>query len=371
MTVQAMSWVIHGQSHSGEVARAAFGAAFGQPVATHTPAASVTTAGGAHGVVEAGALAVSQNGTPNMSVNVAAGSAIIRAGHTGNITGGAYALLNDATLNVSIAAADSTNPRIDYVIAQVRDSNYGEAAAAPRITVITGTPAASPSAPSLTSYPNVLVLASVAVAAAATTITNANITDLRTRAHALGGIWVGTSSQRPSGASLYEGKLAIDTTNDRLVIVDASNVEKRIAAYSATGRTLVRARRVATQSIPNNTSTDISWDTEDSDVDGLIATPGATFTIPSGLDGMWTINFRGGFASTIAGARAFVDCTVVAAATGVSGSWRANMYGDSSGNLSAGPIPLAAGDTFKFTAFQLSGGAVNLTGWMTAVRIGC
>lgn len=205
MTVQSMPWAIQGASHPAENARNVLGAMFGVPVAAHTAAASVTTAGGGHGVVGATDLAVSQNGTPNMSVNVAAGRAIVRSGGTSSLLAASYAFLNDATVNVSIAAADPTNPRRDLVIAQVRDTNYGEAANDARITVVTGTPAASPSDPALTSYPNCVVLARVAVAAAATTILTANITDLRTRATALGGRVACTSTTRPTGASLFNG----------------------------------------------------------------------------------------------------------------------------------------------------------------------
>lgn len=206
MTVQPMPWSIHGASHPAENARSATAAIFGVPVAAHTAAASVTTAGGGHGVTGSTDLAVSQNGTPNMSVNVAAGRALIRAGHTGNITSGCYSFLNDAEVNLTISAADATNPRYDLVIAQVRDTNYGEAANDARLTVVSGTPAASPADPSLTSYPNCLVLARVRVEAAVTSIVTAKITDLRTRAYAAGGtVVVASASALPTGASLYPG----------------------------------------------------------------------------------------------------------------------------------------------------------------------
>lgn len=209
MTVQALPWAIHGQSHSAEIARSAVAAIFGVPVAAHTTAASVTTAGGGHGVTGSTDLAVSQNGTPNMSVNVAAGRALIRAGHTGNITSGCYSFLNDATVNLVISAADATYARYDLVIAQVRDTNYGEAAADARITVVTGTPLSTPADPSLTSYPNCLVLARIQVDAGATSIVTAKITDLRTRAYAAGGTAiVARAADLPTGSSLYPGLVA-------------------------------------------------------------------------------------------------------------------------------------------------------------------
>ncbi len=177
----------------------------GVPASAHTAAVSAASAGGGHGVIGANDFAVSQNGTPNMSVNVAAGYAIVRSGGSQSVLVGAYALMNDATVNVSISASDPTNPRIDLVVLQVRDSNYGEAASDERLTVVTGTPAGSPVVPSLTSYPNCIVLAQVAVAAAVTTIVTANITDKRTFAYAIGGTARGPAATPPTGASLRSG----------------------------------------------------------------------------------------------------------------------------------------------------------------------
>ncbi len=124
-----------------------------------------------------GDLVVSANGTPNMSVNVAAGQCAIL--NTQNTTyGGLYSgALNDASVNLSIAAADPTNPRIDLVVAQVRDAAYSGANNDWILAVITGTPAASPSPPATPA--NAIVLAQVSVAANATSITSGNITDKR------------------------------------------------------------------------------------------------------------------------------------------------------------------------------------------------
>ena len=222
MTVQTTPWNIQGATHSSEVARNAVAAMFGVPVAAHTAAASVTTVGGGHGVIGNGDLAVTQNGTPNMSVNVAAGRAIVRSGGSSSLLAGSYATMNDATLNLAIAAADATNPRRDLVVMQVRDLNYGEAASDARLTVVTGTPAASPADPALTSYPNCVVLARVAVAAAATTITNANITDLRTWAYAQGGMGAGATAARPSGASLRTGQAFYDSTLGAVIVYNGT-----------------------------------------------------------------------------------------------------------------------------------------------------
>ena len=148
------------------------------------------------GVVGAGDLVVTQNGTPNLSVNVAAG-VVWCPGTLGGTAGmqtnlnaqtayglpagltaqGSYCAYNDATVNLAIAAADPTNPRIDIVCAAIQDAAYAGATNTPVLQVITGTPAPSPSAPAASA--SAVVVAQIAVAAGVTSIVTANITDKR------------------------------------------------------------------------------------------------------------------------------------------------------------------------------------------------
>lgn len=130
------------------------------------------------GVLTTAGLAITANGTPNMSVNVAAGEGIIFG--TEQAEQGAYHVYNDATVNKTIAASDPTNPRLDIVVAKVQDAEYSGATRAWSLAVVTGTPAASPADPSVPA--NSISLARVAVGAGVTTITSGNITDLRSRA---------------------------------------------------------------------------------------------------------------------------------------------------------------------------------------------
>lgn len=182
MAVRATPIFIQGNSHPAEETRLMLGGMLG--TVTGSFAGGVASSDPAHGVVRATDLAVTQNGTPNMTVNVGAGGAFIRGTQSANQ--GAYHLWNDATLSVAISAADATNPRRDLIIAQARDANYSGASSDARIIVVTGTPAASPVDPSLSSFPNALVLARVAVAAGDTSIVTAEITDLRPVANQLG-----------------------------------------------------------------------------------------------------------------------------------------------------------------------------------------
>lgn len=119
-----------------------------------------------------GPLAVTQNGTPNMSVNVAAGFAFIR-GTQSVPAQGAYLFFNDATVNLAIAASNPSNPRIDVVAASIQDAYYSGASNTALLQVITGTPGASPAVPALPA--NSIALAHIYVGASASSIVTANI----------------------------------------------------------------------------------------------------------------------------------------------------------------------------------------------------
>lgn len=182
MAMRSTPWIIDTNTHPAQDARLAMAAQLGCNItasfAGGVPASAGLVVDPGHGVCGAGDFKVAQNGTPNMSVLVAAGQAMIRG--TLSALQGVYTPTNDASVNMSIAAANATNPRRDLVIVQIRDNAFDAGGVNDaRLLVVTGTPAASPADPSLASYPNALVLARVAVAANATSITNANITDLR------------------------------------------------------------------------------------------------------------------------------------------------------------------------------------------------
>lgn len=180
MPVRTTPIFIQGNSHPAEETRLMLAGMLGS--VTGSFAGGVAASDPAHGVVRATDLAVTQNGTPNMTVNVAAGGCFIRGTQSANQ--GAYHLWNDGTLNVGLLGSDATNPRRDLIVAQVRDLNYSGALKDALITVVTGTPAASPSDPAVPA--NSLVLARIAVGAGVSSILTANITDLRPIANIAG-----------------------------------------------------------------------------------------------------------------------------------------------------------------------------------------
>jgi len=129
-------------------------------------------------------LKVTTAGT-GMNVTVAAGQALVR-GHY-------YYNTSSATLNLT--TSNATNPRIDAIVLHL-DPTLNSCV----LTVLTGTPAASPVAPTLTQTDSAvyeILLATVLVPAASSVVSSANITDARTF---LGQGWFSTPVQSKTAA---------------------------------------------------------------------------------------------------------------------------------------------------------------------------
>jgi hypothetical protein len=127
------------------------------------------------GIIKSDSLAVTQNTPAGLSVLVSSGWAAIVGTTQANM--GTYVGFNDATVTLSVNTADPTNPRIDLVCMTVNDAYYTGSLNNVILQVVAGTPAGSPVAPALPA--NSISLATVAVGAGATALTNANITDTR------------------------------------------------------------------------------------------------------------------------------------------------------------------------------------------------
>lgn len=145
---------------------------------------------------------VQQAGSPNMSVDVLNGFAMV-AGTEVNAQA-AYSCLSDTTKNVTIAASNPSNPRIDIIVLKVQDSFYSGATDSWSIVAVTGTAAGSPVAPAAPA--NSMIIANIAVGASVTSITNANITDTRPFYASVGGLVpVANQTERDALADLYDG----------------------------------------------------------------------------------------------------------------------------------------------------------------------
>lgn len=152
-------------------------------------------------------LKVQAKSVPTTSIDVLAGSAVVQG----------IGYVNTATVSFVIAANGSGNPRIDTVVLR---ADY--ALQTVRLAVLQGTPAASPSNPTLTQSANVLweiPLADIAVANGFATITNANITPRHEWANAASGVYLDNVLNN-SGGTLVDGDVVIwDATADRAVTV--------------------------------------------------------------------------------------------------------------------------------------------------------
>jgi len=247
-------------------------------------------------------LQVTQNTTPNMSVLVAAGDCFIAG--TENANQGTYHGVNDAAVNLVVTGADPSNPRLDLVVARIRDSFYSGAFNDFTLQVVTGIAAASPVAP--TAPANSITLARIQIPALATSIANANITDLRTKAGLWSGTTVCTSSTRP--ASPYTGQLIFETDTGKVQkwsgsawveLLDFTSADTRYVQPSSTSflKKLAyadlsggAASSLAITSIPNTGMRGLFVEFEVNSVatDGSAKTLRCQINGNTGVDGTWS-----------------------------------------------------------------------------------
>lgn len=117
-----------------------------------------------------------------MSVSVAAGFCCVPNSSSALQGGYIFGLLNAGTL--TIAAADPANQRDDLIVARVYDT--GTAASSCDVEVVTGTASPSPALPVVPA--NSIPLAFVQVPAGSSSVTSANVGDLRSFVVAPGGV---------------------------------------------------------------------------------------------------------------------------------------------------------------------------------------
>lgn len=169
MALDPVPWIVGGGAeHSPEVVRQSL----------------FDSTGGAEGISSVGALKVSAQSTPNGTVRVAPGGAILNNRYAGG-SGQSYSARNASQTSVSITATGSAGGRTDALILRILDPQYeGQPPADPnafQYTRLVAVPAPAGIARieqlNLT-YPAIL-LARITIPANTGTITNAMITDLR------------------------------------------------------------------------------------------------------------------------------------------------------------------------------------------------
>lgn len=284
-------------------------------------------------------LAVTESSPTAMSVKVDTGEVWIQ-GHHGEIT---------AAKTLPIAAAHATLARKDLVVARADfTDNVVE------LDVLTGTPHASPSEPTLTQNTAMweIDLALVDVPAADTAIGNAQITDRR-------------DFTAYNSASYSIAQVLVDVAAD-IAVVQAD------ADLAGPDRPRCNAFRAASKNVTSGTTYAIEFDTEDYDTDGFhsLVTNTERLTIPTGLGGAYSV--KGGTAYTGAGTTG--GCFIGFRVNGGASIWRNSIPHLASFSTFASfacDVTLAAGDYIECIMQQTSGGArADVTGYLQIARIG-
>lgn len=161
-----------------------------------------------------------------LSVTVATGFGIVQGSTAAN--SGAYSTTLDSVATLTCATADPVNPRIDSVCITVTD--LGTSGSGAVVQIVTGTAASAPVAPTLPA--NSLLLCTIAVAANATSLVAANLTDQRVFIASAGGIKpVMSASLYPTTgpASAY----AHSTSTSRLLWFNGTQLQApQVAAWA-------------------------------------------------------------------------------------------------------------------------------------------
>lgn len=245
---------------------------------------------------------VQATGTPGANVTCQLGQMVI----TATRGFGSYIATLDATKTVAIldVPADPTNQRNDLIIATQSDTYYADGSTVYIVRRVQGTPNASPVDPSLSGFPDRILLARVRVTANATTITNAMIDDLRPGwTVSLGGLLpVADGTARGLITSPYSGQPVYRMDRAWIEVYDGaawriqnvavcSSTADRDAAITSpyngqqayttdtntlwmrasgvwvefTNQPTANMRQTVSQSIPNNAFTTLLFDVEDFD----------------------------------------------------------------------------------------------------------
>ena len=187
---------------------------------------------------DGGELAVSASDPPAMTVKVATGTAMVQGRFCEN----------DAALTLSVPAADTTYARIDRVVVRL-NASPGRVI---DILVKKGTPAPSPVPPGLTRTPETweLSLAQIFVAAGATMVQAANITDERGNTSLCGvaaPVYVPSSQVEGVGAMNMQGHaltgLPVPSAGTRPCAAGRVRPTSRPRNWRSPGRSICRGTR--------------------------------------------------------------------------------------------------------------------------------
>ena len=159
-----------------------------------------------------------------------------------------------------------------------------------------------------------------------------------------------TNIQSISGS----GTVTLGTSGETFTVPTGVTISGGMANTPA-----VLATNSGSQSISNNSHTQVTLDTETVDTDGAFASN--TYTVPSGKGGMHFISVRGAMQGIDAGE--FIQLRVYV--NGVASNFFENRLTAYTTDVEfkfsgSGAINLSAGDTIKYYVYQNSGDSQNL-----------
>jgi hypothetical protein len=125
-------------------------------------------------------------------------------------------------------------------------------------------------------------------------------------------------------------------------------------------------RRVATQSITNNTFSDVSFDTEVVDNDTLVDLVGQPTRVTIAHDGYYSIQFGVKWASNATGVR--VQAVSINATVQDDMAFEIPAFTGNPRHSGAGGASLVTGDIVRLNVFQNSGAGLNVQARLMVVR---
>lgn len=192
--------------------------------------------------------------------------------------------------------------------------------------------------------------------------------------------WINTNAVHLDGAKAMTGQLSSPGTDpvsaneySRKSYVDgliAAEVTARNAAITAAKidpqRESVSASRVAAQSVPNNTATFITFDTENWDSDGYFAPSSTTVTIPAGRAGIYLVTYQTYGPNTAANYNELFQNGTSISIGAANGT---NMAVNTLAAVGSIIVAASVGDAFTLKVLHQVGAAANITARMSLNRL--
>lgn len=198
-------------------------------------------------------------GTAGMSYSVAPYQCVTqRSGAAGAVPGG-----NDGTVSVATTAAPGSNSRWDVIYHWHREYSLDGVDSNPVIGVVQGSPAASPTVPSLAAFPGAIELARILVPTGVTaTNSGATITQSAPFTAMAGGVIPFRNSAEQAAGTYLEGQLGWLIDTDQISYYSGS-------AWVPFLKPLVCTLRMSANRNLSTSPTALLWDVEVSDGAGM------------------------------------------------------------------------------------------------------